>query len=342
MRLKTLLMFTAPSAVLMLVFIFVPLISVAVQSLFSTTLVREQVKMETCTPGFLAQVCTTAERSQVVLGADGKPVTRTVFTGLDSYRSVLEVEKLAAAFAPGGQGWSAVAGLDFWRALRFTLTFTFITLPLVVGLGMLIALAVNNMLRSVRGPLVFISLLPFIVTPVIGALAIRWLFVGDGILTALLRATIDPSISMFAQGWTIEVLMLVYRVWHVAPFAFIVFYAGLQTVDQDTLESAVIDGASRFERLRFVVIPHLMPLIVFVALIHMMDAYRVFEEVVGFAAEAHVISLQWLTFSFLTPDFTGNRSIGRASASSMLTMVGIVLLLIPLLVRVWRDHKPRS
>lgn len=82
-------------------------------------------------------------------------------------------------------------------------------------------------------------------TPVIDALAISWLFVGDGILTALLRATIDPSISMFAQGWTIELLMLVYLVWHVAPFAFIVFYAGLQTVDQDTPESALIDGASR-------------------------------------------------------------------------------------------------
>ena len=95
------------------------------------------------------------------------------------------------------------------------------------------------------------------------------------------------------------------------------------------------------ERLRYVVIPHLMPLIVFVALIHLMDAYRVFEEIVGFASEAHVISLQWLTFSYLMPDFTGNRYIARASASSMLTMVGIVLLLVPLLVRVWREHRPR-
>ena len=31
---------------------------------------------------------------------------------------------------------------------------------------------------------------------------------------------------MFAQGWTIEILMLFYRVWHVAPFAFVIFYAG--------------------------------------------------------------------------------------------------------------------
>lgn len=342
MRLRTLLLFTAPSAVLMLVFIFAPLVSVAIQSLHTTTVVRETVKVETCTPGFLAQTCTTTERSQVKLGPDGKPLTETRFTGLDAYRGVLEPEKLAAAFAPGGGGWADVLRLDFWRALRFTLMFTFVTLPLVLGLGLVVALAVNNAVRAIRGPLVFVSLLPFIITPVIGALAIRWLFVGDGIVTALLRASVDPQISFFAQGWTIELLMLLYRVWHTAPFAFIIFYAGLQTVDQDTLESAVIDGASRWERLRYVVVPHLMPLIVFVALIHLMDAYRVFEEIVGFASEAHVISLQWLTFSYLMPDFTGNRYIARASASSMLTMVGIVLLLIPLLVRVWREHRPRS
>ena len=57
--------------------------------------------------------------------------------------------------------------------------------------------------------------------------------------------------------------MIIYRVWHVAPFAFIVFYAGLQTVNKEILESAVIDGANRFERLRYIIIPHLMPLIIF-------------------------------------------------------------------------------
>ena len=58
MRTRTLLMFTAPSAVLMLVFIFAPLVSVAIQSLHSTTVLRETVRVETCSPGFLAQVCT--------------------------------------------------------------------------------------------------------------------------------------------------------------------------------------------------------------------------------------------------------------------------------------------
>ena len=193
MRLRTLLFFTAPSAVLMLVFIFGPLVSVAIQSLHTTTVVREMVKVETCSPGFLAQICTTTERSQVKMGPDGKPLTETRFIGLDAYRAVLELETVAAAFSDAGKGVVDVLRLDFWRALRFTLTFTFITLPLVVGFGLVIALAVNNAMRAIRGPLVFVSLLPFVITPVIGALAIRWLFVGDGIVTSALRAWIAAA-----------------------------------------------------------------------------------------------------------------------------------------------------
>jgi multiple sugar transport system permease protein len=339
MKARTFAAFVAPSVVLMLIFIALPLVGVFVQSFYSTKQVFQQISVESCTPGFTTQTCTTEIRSRQVLDAAGKPMTTTGFAGLEAYRQLLKPEEVSKAFAAGGGGWAALMTIDFYKALRFTLSFTLITLPLVVGLGLLIAIAVNNVTKAIRGPLIFVSLLPFIVTPVIGALSIRWLFIGDGILTEALRWMTGSSIAMFAQGWTIEILMMVYRVWHVAPFAFVVFYAGLQTVDQDTLESAIVDGASRMERLRHVVIPHLMPLIVFISLIHLMDSYRVFEEVIGFSSEAHRISLQWLTFSYLMPDETGNRSISRASASSMLTMVGIVLLLIPLLMRTWRDNR---
>ena len=246
---------------------------------------------------------------------------------------------MGAALSQGWAGVRQILNIEFYRALRFTLTFTLVTLPFVIGFGLLIALMVDNTVRALRGPIIFISLLPYIITPVIGALSIRWLFIGDGILTAAFSAILGEKIYFFAHGWTIELLMLFYRVWHIAPFAFVVFYAGLQTVNRDTLESAIIDGASRFDRLRFVVLPHLMPLIVFVSLIHLMDAYRVFEEVIGFGSQAHRISLQWLTFNLMAPDQSGNRAISRASASAMLTIVGVALLLTPLLMRTWRDHR---
>ncbi len=53
--------------------------------------------------------------------------------------------------------------------------------------------------------------------------------------------------------------MLCRWVWQVAPFAFVVFYAGLQTLNMDSVESAIIDGATRWQRPRYIVIPHLMP-----------------------------------------------------------------------------------
>ena len=337
MKFRTFAAFVGPSLALMLVFIAAPLIGVLWQSFHLTQPVFETVEVESCTPGFTGQICTTELKTRPILDEAGRIVTETTYVGLQSYRNVLEPDRLRDAIA--SDRWLDILNIDFWAALRFTLTFTLITLPLILLFGLGIALAVNNAARSIRGPIIFVSLLPFIITPVIGALSIRWLFIGDGIMTAFLEWWLGRDIAMFAQAWTIELLMLFYRVWHVAPFAFVVFYAGLQTVNMDTLESAIIDGASRWERLRYVVIPHLMPLIIFVALIHLMDAYRVFEEIVGFSSQAHVISLQWLTYDFLTPDDAGNRAVSRASASAMLTMIGIVILLVPLLRRTWRDHR---
>ncbi|MEL6243456.1 MAG: sugar ABC transporter permease [Pseudomonadota bacterium] len=337
MKFSTFAAFVGPSVFMMLLFIAFPLVSVFSQSFYVTQTIYETVTVETCTPGFLTQTCVTDEKPVPVLDEDGEILTKTIFVGLQSYRNVLELERAAAAIRAGS--WSAFQTIDFWKALRFTLTFTLITLPLVIVMGLLIALVINNATKAIRGPVIFVSLLPFIITPVIGALSINWLFRGDGILTATLEWWLARDIAMFAQAWTIEILMMFYRVWHVAPFAAIVFYAGLQTVNQDSLESAIIDGASRWQRLRFIVVPHLMPLIIFVSMIHLMDSYRVFEEIIGFSSQGHVISLQWLTYDFLVPDEAGNRSISRASASAMLTMIGIVLLLIAPLRRTWRDHK---
>lgn len=321
----------------MLLFIAAPLVSVFTQSFFLSQPIVETVEVETCTPGFLTQTCTTETRTQPLLDENGRIIRETSFVGLQSYRNVLEPERAWEAIS--NFDLRGLLAIDFWKALRFTLTFTLITLPLVLGVGLAIALAVNNASKAIRGPVIFVSLLPFIITPVVGALSIRWLFVGDGILTRALEWYLQQDIAMFAQAWTIELLMLFYRVWHVAPFAFVIFYAGLQTLNQDTIEAAIIDGASRWQRLWAIIVPHLMPLIVFVSLIHLMDCYRVFEEIVGFQSQAYVISLQWLTYDFMEPDDAGNRAISRASASAMLTMIGIVILLIPLLRRTWRDHR---
>ena len=329
--------FVVPSLLMMFLFIAVPLAIVFKQSFYITQNVFEKVEVETCTPGFLKQICETKIESKPKLDENGNIIEVSVFVGFENYKNLLQINKFKNAVY--NLSLNEIEKINFWKAFRFTISFCLITLPLVIFLGLLIALSVNNLTRSIKGPVIFISLLPFIITPIIGALAIRWLFVGEGILTALLEYLMQKDIAMFANAWTLELLMIIYRVWHVAPFAFIVFYAGLQTVNKEILESAVIDGANRFERLRYIIIPHLMPLIIFVSLIHLMDSYRVFEEIVAFSSQAYVISLQWLTYDFLIPDETGNRLINRASTSAMLTMVGVSIIITPLLKRTWEDYR---
>ncbi|MEM7488758.1 MAG: sugar ABC transporter permease, partial [Pseudomonadota bacterium] len=318
MKFRTFAAFVGPSLFMMALFIAFPLVMVFINSFQVTNPIFTTQEVETCTPGFLEQTCTTEVKTIPVLDETGQMQTVTEWVGFDSYANVLGGDRALRALASFDLG--GLLQIDFWKALRFTLTFTLITLPLVLGLGLAIAVVVNNATKAVKGPVIFVSLLPFIITPVIGALSIRWLFYGDGIVTIWLEALFETDLSIAANGWAIEFLMMFYRVWHVAPFAFVIFYAGLQTVNQDTLESAVIDGASRWERLKYVVIPHLMPLIVFITLIHLMDAYRAFEEVIGFSSESYRITLQYLTYDYLTPDDAGNRAVSSASASAMLTM----------------------
>lgn len=337
MKTKPFLMFVGPSIFMMLVFIAGPLITVFVQSFQQTQSIFETVEQERCDPFG----CKTTSVTIPKVDENGRSIKQTKWVGWQNYQTILDWENVRAAFSSTGRGFTDLYDIAFWGALRFTLMFTLVTLPLVIIVGLILAFAVNVLSERIRGPVIFVTLLPFIITPVIGALSIRWLFIGDGIITAQLERLTGNNISMFSQGWTIELLMYFYRVWHVAPFAFVIFYAALQTVQSEQIEAARIDGAKRWQIIRSVVLPHLTPLIVFIALIHLMDTYRVFDEIIGFRAEAFRISLQWLTFDFLVPDDTGNRSIGRASASAVLTMIGIALLLIAPLRNTWKEQTQR-
>ena len=149
----------------------------------------------------------------------------------------------------------------------------------------------------------------------------------------------DPNLSLKASTGLMWIALIVYGVWHAAPFAFVIFYAGLQTLPEDQIEAAQIDGASRIQQVWYVVLPHLMPLVAFVALIQLMDNFRVFEPIIGFNASAHATSLSWFIFNDLGGE---TRQLSSASATSVLTIIGVTILLLPVLRRTWRDFREKK
>ncbi len=339
---KTFLAFILPSLLAMFVFIALPIVSVAVQSLF----VEHQqvlVTVENCQPfgGCTSETRVDTAASQALKEAE--PLGR--FNGLGTYlnRSHLAVAELGAILADN-TGIADAAGriynLPFYRALVFTLAYTFIVTPLAMILGFFIALAVNSLSAWVKGPVIFFSLLPMIITPLVGSLILYWMIDSRGIVGSTLQDLLnDQTLSLKASPVLTWITMFIYGVWTNAPFSFVVFYAGLQTVPGDTLESAMIDGASRWERIRYVVIPHLMPLATFVALVQLMDNFRVFEPIVGFSAAANATSLSYNIFN----DLRGQNAqlFSSAAATSMLTILGVIILLTPVLIRTWREFGKR-
>jgi multiple sugar transport system permease protein len=334
---RTFLAFILPSALAMLIFIAFPVVSVAVQSLYVEH-PKVLVKVQSCTPF----ACTDDVQVDEAATAELKrkePLGR--FNGLGTY-----TDRAHLAFGEIGEileknaGFSDIVGriynLPFYRALVFTLAYTFIVTPLAMILGFAIALAINGLPAVVKGPVIFFSLLPMIITPLIGSLMVYWMINADGIIGASLQSLFDdPNLYLKASPTLTWIVIFIYGIWTNGPFSFVVFYAGLQMVPLDTLESAMIDGASRWERVRFVVIPSLMPLATFVALVQLMDNFRVFEPIVGFNSQGNATSLSYSIFSDLNGQFS--QLFGSAAATSMLTILGVVILLIPVLIRTWRD-----
>ncbi len=341
MRHSTFFWFFLPTGLAMLLFIAFPIVSVLTQSVYTP---HEAVieSVENCGPFGCTQETMVNQEATAELRA-AEPLGK--FVGLEIYldRGHLATGEIAAAWRTTdsmGAFFNAVSNLPFYRAMGFTLTYTFTVTPLLIILGFAIAVAVNSLHKRLKGLVIFFSLLPMIVTPLIGSLILFWMIDSRGVVGNFLQwISGDPDLSLKASTGLTWIMLIVYGVWHAAPFAFVVFYAGLQTLPQDTLESSRIDGATRWQQIRYVVIPHLMPLVTFVALIQLMDNFRVFEPIVGFNAEAHATSLSWIIFNDLGGE---TRLLSSASTTSVLTIIGVSILLSPVLVRTWRDFNSKA
>ena len=342
MKHRTFAWFILPTLSAMILFIALPIVSVFIQSLFVG---HEQVLVvsESCGP-FGCKQSTAIDLEATEKLREAAPLGK--FNGLGTYinRSHLAFAEIGVAWGETetwGEFWSVVYDLPFYRALTFTLTYTALVTPLVIILGFAVALGVNALPRLLKGPSIFVSLLPFLVTPLVGSLILFWMVDSDGVIGATIQLIFDdPNLSLKASATLTWTMLIVYRVWHTLPFSFITFYAGLQTVPSDVLEAAKVDGATKWQSTKLVVVPHLMPLVAFVTLMLLMDNFRVFEPIVSFSAEAHARSLSWIIYNDLRE--SGNPLYGSAGATSLLTIIGVVILLTPVLIRTWRDFNRKT
>jgi multiple sugar transport system permease protein len=209
---------------------------------------------------------------------------------------------------------------EFWESLWRTVVIVASAVVLEFVTGLLVAYGLYRLTFGVKAlnTLVF---MPSIITPVVAALFLRWIFIGRwGLLSGLLIGWgIFPADFLGDPNWS-RVTVILADAWQFTPFMILVLYAGLNTVDQSQIEAAQVDGAGPWMLLFRIMIPAIRPLILFVLAIRVMDSLRFFDQIYvltaggpGNATQTVTIYTYQLAFRLL--------QIGKASALGVITLL---------------------
>lgn len=250
----------------------------------------------------------------------GQPGT---FTGLANYRELLTSPR-------------------FGSAATFTVGFAIVVTALKVAIGYAIALVLNTVRRG-RAIFLGLMLATYVVPTVVGALDFSWLFndVFGGPVNRLLEV-FGVRVDWLVSEWPARSLLGMHMLWHEIPFAVLIFFAGLQGLPRERVEAAEVDGASWWQRQRYVVIPGLSRLTTFVCVISLMDTLKVFDSIRIITPAASQLGTESLMTYVFQIALNDSYRLGIASAVNVLTIAVTLVLLMPFLRSTWRDARGTS
>ncbi|MFY9983728.1 MAG: sugar ABC transporter permease [Chthoniobacterales bacterium] len=197
-----------------------------------------------------------------------------------------------------------------------------------VPLALWVALLISDRSRS---SIVFraIFFVPYILADVVAGLIWRYLYDGDyGIVGTIFRWFGRDAPDVLAEtGWATAALLLVV-VWKYFGFHMALFIAGRQNVPNDVLESARIDGASRWNITRFIVLPLMRPVIVLSLFFSLLGSLQLFDLIIALTGGGPLNSTH-SAVSYLYTFGIRRMQVGFGSA------VGVILFIICVLVMIF-------
>jgi multiple sugar transport system permease protein len=239
----------------------------------------------------------------------------------------------------GFGNYTALLGdMQFWDSLGRTVLIVACAVALEFSLGLLIAYGLYHLTFGVR-TLNLLMFLPNVITPVVAALFLRWMFESRwGLLSGLLISFgIFPPDFLGDPAWARAVVILA-DAWQFTPFMILVLYAGLNTVDQSQIEAAKIDGAGPWTLLLRIMVPAIRPLIVFVLAIRLMDAFRFFDQIYVLTAGGPGTATQTITLYTYALAFR-LLQVGKASALGVITLLIVAGAILAMIMTVYRRDK---
>ena len=170
---------------------------------------------------------------------------------------------------------------DFWTVIGATLFYTIFGTMGALLVGLFAALLLNHSFRG-QGVLRGFYLFPY-VAPVI-AVAFSWVILFDpfsGSVNALLvqMGVSESSINFFGERPLALIMVTVFEIWRYFPLSFLFILARMQSIDTDMYEAADMDGASPFQKFRYLSLPQLMGILSVLFLLRFIWTFNKFDDI---------------------------------------------------------------
>jgi len=189
---------------------------------------------------------------------------------------------------PTLSGWSLQDNLrevflespEYWESFATTLILVVAVVAVEFALGLMLAYFFYNNFRG-RDFLFPFFLLPMMLTPVVAGTIWRFLFNGEfGFIAAILKALGVVNYSILNNPETALIGIIIADVWQWTPFMLLLLLAGMRALPTSPFEAAQVDGASRWQIFRDMMLPMMRPVLIIAVLLRTIDAFnRTFDTI---------------------------------------------------------------
>jgi multiple sugar transport system permease protein len=209
----------------------------------------------------------------------------------------------------------------FWQAVFFSVFYTGVATVGKFGLGLWLALLLNNRL-PLKSILRAIILLPWIVPTVLSAIAFWWIYDPQFSIISYIFVDVlgvrSTYFDFLGAAWPARWSLIAANVWRGIPFVAISLLAGLQTISPSLYEAALIDGATGWQRFRHITFPLLLPILAIVMTFSIIFTFTDFQLVYAITRGGPVNSTHLMaTLAFQRGIAAGMLGEGAAIAIAM-------------------------
>src|SRR5580765_4730298 len=217
----------------------------------------------------------------------------------------------------------------FWLSVFNTLLYTTIASAIKFAVGLYLALLLNERLPF-KAIIRAVVLVPFIVPTVLSAIAFWWLFDPQfSIISWSLKrmGLITANIDFLGDVWNARWSVIFANIWRCVPFVAITLLAGLQTVSPSLYEAATIDGATSWQRFRFITYPLLTPIIAVVMTFSVLFTFTDFQLIWVMTRGGPVNATHLMaTYSYQRAILGGQLGEGAAISTAMIPFLLAAIL----------------